>query len=96
MVEKYYGFTLKQLIGFYLLIAVVGYSVIFYVPVTVQNENPVTLAEILFFQPDIIISQFPEPIEEMLIIKGDDGEMIASEPSAFCRIYPTFGVCRNG
>jgi len=92
MVEKYYGFTLKQLIGFYLLIAVVGYSVIFYVPFTSEEvvcvtepcPSPITktLAEILFFEPDIEIPP-PQttPQEERPV-------------TTFCRIYPNAESCR--
>jgi len=85
MVEKYYGFTLKQLIGFYLLIAVVGYFVIFFVPFTSEDGITKTLVEILFFEPDIQI-----PTESL------NEDIIVQEPqvSPFCRIYPTASACQ--
>jgi len=39
MVRKFYGLTGKQLVGFYLLIGVVMYFVIFFVPITVIQED---------------------------------------------------------
>lgn len=51
MVEKYYGFTINQLIGFILLITVVGLGVIFLVPINSQGQ---TLLEV-FTAPDIVI-----------------------------------------
>lgn len=39
MVRKFYGLTKKQLVGFYILIAVVMYFVIFFVPITVIQED---------------------------------------------------------
>ncbi len=71
MAKKIYGFTVKQLIGFYLLIAVVGYSVIFYVPVNSQGQ---TLLEILT-APDI------EPVACILIfapVCGVNGETFSN------------------
>lgn len=39
MVRKFYGLTKKQLVGFYILIGVVMYFVIFFVPITVIQED---------------------------------------------------------
>ena len=90
MVEKYYGFTLNQLIGFILLIAVVGLAVIFLVPINSQGQ---TLLEI-FTAPDIVIPPLPAP-QELTTTVTEEGEMIVDEPtSAFCRLYPTFAQCR--
>jgi len=50
MVEKYYGFTINQLIGFIVLITIVGLAVIFLVPINSQGQ---TLLEI-FTAPDIV------------------------------------------
>ncbi len=98
MAKKYYGFTIKSLIGFYLLIALVGYFVIFFVPLTSEGTPPITktLAEILFFEPQPQVqpptSQVPAPgfedVPEMIVVE---------EPvSIFCRIYPAAESCSDG
>jgi len=59
MAKTIYGLTQKQLIGFIVIVAVVMFLIIFYVPINASGQ---TLHEILFTAPDIIIPQDTDPV----------------------------------
>ncbi len=81
MVRKFYGLTIKQLAGFYILIAVVMYFVIFFVPITVIEEDrngrtvemTRNLIEVLL-TPDVDIE-----VDLTMPISGTGGDVLCIE-----------------
>ncbi len=68
MAKRYYGLTRNQLIGFYAIVAVVMYAIIFYVPITTE---------------EITIACFAPPCDPPFIIQEKTlAEILASGSNA--------------